>query len=235
MYIFYDWLLSLDFCAWLLSVDFCSGIISVVFYANGGDLEKVIKKENRGKSGIYRWKNLITGESYIGSSVQLSKRFSQYFSFEFINRCRGFSRIHRALLKYGYANFSVEILEYCEPDKLLEREKYYFELLQPEYNICSEPGSPMLGRKHSEESRAKMSAVALGRQISEEHKEKISLSMPNRIKIEVLDLETNINTSYDSMGAAARALNISISCINKDFKRNQKKPYKGRYIFKKID
>jgi hypothetical protein len=54
MYIFYDWLLSLDFCAWLLSVDFCSGIISVVFYANGGDLEKVIKKENRGKSGIYR-------------------------------------------------------------------------------------------------------------------------------------------------------------------------------------
>jgi len=54
MYIFYDWLLSLDFGAWLLSVDFCSGVISVVFYANGGDLEKVIKKENRAKSGIYR-------------------------------------------------------------------------------------------------------------------------------------------------------------------------------------
>lgn len=54
---------------------------------------------------------------------------------------------------------------------------------------------------------------------------------PYAQQIEVLDLETKISTSYDSMGAAARALNISISCINKYFIRNQKKPYKGRYVF----
>ena len=37
-------------------------------------------KENKGKSGIYRWVNISTGESYIGSAVDLSKRFSVYFS-----------------------------------------------------------------------------------------------------------------------------------------------------------
>lgn len=57
--------------------------------------------------------------------------------------------ICRALLKYGYSNFSLEVLEYCSPNKLLEREKYYFELFKPEYNISQEPGSPMLGRNHS--------------------------------------------------------------------------------------
>jgi hypothetical protein len=54
MYIFYDWLLSMDFHPWLLSVDFCSGVISMVIYSNAGEQEKVIKKENKGKSGIYR-------------------------------------------------------------------------------------------------------------------------------------------------------------------------------------
>jgi group I intron endonuclease len=60
-----------------------------------------------------------------------------------------------ALLLYGYSSFSLGILEYCAPSDILEREKYYFKLLNPEYNICSEPGAPMLGRNHSEETKDK--------------------------------------------------------------------------------
>jgi group I intron endonuclease len=44
--------------------------------------------------------------------------------------------ICRALLKYGYSNFSIEILEYCDPSELLKREKYYMDIFQPDYNIC---------------------------------------------------------------------------------------------------
>ncbi len=51
---------------------------------------------------------------------------------------------------------------------LLNREKYYFDLLLPDYNISKEPGSPMLGRIHSEETLEKMRAAALGRKHSEE-------------------------------------------------------------------
>jgi group I intron endonuclease len=65
--------------------------------------------------------------------------------------------ICRSLLKYGYYNFSIEILEYCEPSKCIEREKHYFKLFKPEYNISQNPTAPMSGRKHSDETKQKIS------------------------------------------------------------------------------
>lgn len=53
-----------------------------------------------------------------------------------------------------------------------------------------------------------MSAAGLGRKHTEEHKAKNSRSKPNCIKIEVLDLELNIKTIYNSIKEAARALKI---------------------------
>lgn len=54
--------------------------------------------------------------------------------------------INIALLKHGYSNFSLDILEFCEISKLMVQEKYYFNLLSPEYNILKIPGSPSKGR-----------------------------------------------------------------------------------------
>jgi group I intron endonuclease len=64
------------------------------------------------------------------------------------------SKIYRSLLKYGYSNFSLNILEYCKPDSLIAKEQYYIDLLNPEYNICKVAGSS-LGRKHSAETLLK--------------------------------------------------------------------------------
>jgi group I intron endonuclease len=47
------------------------------------------------------------------------------------------SIIARALIKYGYSNFQLDILEYCEPTNCIEREQYYIDLLKPEYNILT--------------------------------------------------------------------------------------------------
>jgi hypothetical protein len=91
------------------------------------------------------------------------------------------------------------------------------DIFKPQYNILKNAYS-LLGYKHSAESRAKMSAHAKNR--SEETLAKMSLSLPHAKKIEVTDVTTNISTSYDSMGAAARALNISKSCISRYFSRN---------------
>ena len=53
--------------------------------------------------------------------------------------------------------------------------------------------------------------------------------------IEVTDIQNNITTSYNSIKEAARALNIpSHKSISNYFSRNQQKPYKGQYTFKKI-
>ena len=78
---------------------------------------------------------------YIGSSVRLRIRLLQYYNAEYLER-NSSMRICRALLKYGYSNFSLTILEYCEPEECLVREKHYIDLMKPEYNFSQNPSSP---------------------------------------------------------------------------------------------
>ena len=86
---------------------------------------------------MYRWINLKNGKSYIGSSVNLSSRFQNYYSIYYLEEeiKRSQSIIARSLLKYGYSNFSLEIIEYCEKSKTIPREQYFLDKFQPEYNI----------------------------------------------------------------------------------------------------
>jgi len=77
--------------------------------------------------------------------------------------------ICNSLLKHDYLNFSLTILEYCEPKKCLEREKHYWGLLNPEYNLAKDPNAPMSGRKHSPESIKKMSDSKIGLQAGEKN------------------------------------------------------------------
>ena len=63
--------------------------------------------------------------------------------------------INKALLKYGYSNFSLQIIEYCNRDSVRTREQHYLDNLAHEYNILPTAGS-CLGRKHSEATKAKI-------------------------------------------------------------------------------
>lgn len=124
-------------------------IIPVVSYSNTDKDKYIIYKENKNKSGIYRWNDLETGDSYVGSALNLTNRLSKYFSFRFKrNILNSKSRINNSLLKYGYNKSRIDILEYCESKDLITREQYYMDLLEPEYNILKKAGSS-LGYKHS--------------------------------------------------------------------------------------
>jgi group I intron endonuclease len=131
-------------------------IIPTVSYSNADKDKHIIYKENRNKSGIYRWNNLITGKSYIGSSISLTSRLNAYYSLGYLKKRveKGSSIIYNSLLKYGYSNFSLDILEYCEPAILIKREQYYLDTLNPEYNILKKAGSS-LGYKHTKETLLK--------------------------------------------------------------------------------
>jgi len=163
--------------------------------------------------------------------------------------------ICRAMLKHGYSNFSLTILEYCEPGKCLEREGYYMKLLNPEYNYSTEPTASFYGLKHSEESRKKISEAKIGTQAGENNpffgknhsagaRKKISDAKLTHgrpegsgrpcQRIEVFDNKNNQTNIYDSIGETERALNISKAIISSYLKRNQQKPYKGQYIFKRV-
>nr|QBM31582.1 hypothetical protein [Arthrobotrys musiformis] len=81
----------------------------VIVYSNTDTERLKILKENRGKSGVYCWKNNLNGNTYIGSSIELSKRFIQYFNTKYLLLNNSMA-ICRALIKYGNSNFSLEIL-----------------------------------------------------------------------------------------------------------------------------
>lgn len=115
--------------------------------------------------------NLITNDKYVGQSIDLGKRFTKHFSlrnFFIIKKMRFLNKknnalknslvISRALIKYGYSNFTISVLEYCERANLNEREQYHMDLLKPVYNTLKVAGSSS-GYKHSQESKDKTSGA----------------------------------------------------------------------------
>ena len=63
--------------------------------------------------------------------------------------------ISKALLKYGYINFRLYILEYYDKSDLMAREQYFLDNLLPEYNVLKSAGS-LRGYIHSEKAKLKM-------------------------------------------------------------------------------
>lgn len=172
--------------------------LPVKVYLDLSDI-KTIYKENKRRSGIYRWVNLINGSTYIGSGEDLTRRFRDYFSPKWLIKesLKNNSIIYRALLKNGYSKFRLEILEYCEKAKTLEREQYYLDVLKPTYNICKVAGSS-LGRKTNSSTRLKLKYIWMVRLFKEKNN-----SLPEQInftefilnwfekKVKKLELITN--------------------------------------------
>ena len=105
--------------------------------------------------------------------------------------------IERALLKHGYSNFRLEILEYCGIEELLEREQYYLDNLTLQYNTVKKAGST-LGYKHTPESITKMRDFEL----SDEVKARKALSTANatasrRIAVIVENIQTNEKLEFN--------------------------------------
>jgi len=57
-----------------------NNIKPAVVYDNADTQKLQILKENKNKSGVYRWVNIETGESYVGSSRNLYQRLHIYYS-----------------------------------------------------------------------------------------------------------------------------------------------------------
>jgi group I intron endonuclease len=133
-----------------------------------------LKLSIKNKTGIYQLVILINGKSYVGSSVNLNRRLNEYLNPLYLNRNfkKGNSAIINALLKYGYINFGIKILEFIEFEPkfskserksiILSKEQYFIDLIKPEYNINLRAGSKF-GRVYSEEVKRKMSLAKKGK------------------------------------------------------------------------
>lgn len=126
-------------------------------------------------SGIYF---IIHGKSmkrYIGQAKDLDRRLEQHWK-KLSNNKHENSHLQRAYNKYGRDAFFVASTP-CAIDDLNEREQYFIDTMwDMSYNICKAAGKPpgFKGRKHSEEHKAKVSAIHKGKTVSAETRAKLS-------------------------------------------------------------
>lgn len=122
-------------------------------------------------SGIYAIVFRPTGKMYIGSAINMRKRWLQHQN-TLKRNCHRNPYLQYAWNKYGPECFCFLELERAEPDRLVEREQDYIDELKAcdrdhGFNLCVTAGS-QLGMKRSLESRGKMAAAQLGRKQSPE-------------------------------------------------------------------
>lgn len=154
-------------------------------------------------NSIYLITNLIDGKQYVGVTCRtVEERFKEHL----LEAADGSKSIlHNAIRKYGPENFSVVTVEDNIPDDSAEeRERYYIKLYQTFYTSCkgynmTEGGGGVVGYKHSEDSKQKISqslkghvfpasrnakirSAMIGRDYKQEWKDALSKSRMGRFK-----------------------------------------------------
>lgn len=114
----------------------------------------------KNKAGIYMFFNLVNGNTYIGSSVKLDRRFRAHIS----NISKVKYPIYNAFIKNGLNNFAFLVLQFFEPSEeiCLGLEQNYLDIYNPEYNLLKLAGSSQ-GFKHSPETIANLKKSHAGK------------------------------------------------------------------------
>ena len=117
--------------------------------------------------GIYKITNIKNNRYYIGSSVNINKRWLTHK--RLLNKGEHENNfLQNSWDKHGEESFVFEVLEVVsELSNLLIREQYYLDLIKPfnketTFNLCETAGN-MLGFRHTNETKEKMSISQLNR------------------------------------------------------------------------
>lgn len=165
------------------------------------DILFINEERDKNKIGIYVIANNINGKMYVGKSINaIKERFWVHLA-TLKNGKHFNSYLLKSFNKYGGENFSFYLLEECN-EKIEEKEIYWIaklETMKFGYNMTvggdGTSGYVMskkrkkeiaefnrknnLGRKHTEETKAKMSKAHIGTHFSQE-----SIDKANKTKIE---------------------------------------------------
>ncbi|MEI7942978.1 MAG: NUMOD3 domain-containing DNA-binding protein [Candidatus Riflemargulisbacteria bacterium] len=127
-------------------------------------------------SGIYIITTpTINDKFYIGSAKSISSRWQFHLS-QFKRNIHPNIHLQNTVNKYGLDILEFKVLFYCEIKDLIFFEQRAIDIYSPKYNICKIAGS-CLGRKHSEETKIKISNSHKGipgKPHTEDTKERIS-------------------------------------------------------------
>lgn len=190
--------------------------------------------ENINRTGIYKWTNIESDKSYIGSAIDLSTRFKNYYNISYLEReiLTSNSIIYRALLKYGYSKFRLDILKVCDPINLIDREQYYLDLFKPEYSILKTAGY-FKGSVHTEATIELIHAAKLGRNLSEKVKLAITKGNIQAQSVLVTDNKIGETIEFTFIRKTAEYIDLHHSYIAKCLKNNNTYIGKDYTIVKK--
>lgn len=143
---------------------------------------------------IYVIRNLVNCKVYIGQTKDLAQRKAGHL---YAMRKDTNRPLYRSMRKHGIENFTFEVLEECADEAVNEREQHWvahFDSFNPEkgYNLTNggkqhfehsvqtrqKISDVRRGQKlgpRSDETKMKISRAHLGKRLSEEHRQKISM------------------------------------------------------------
>lgn len=168
-------------------------------------------------SGIYRIRNRRNGKCYYGSSVNLKARVLEHFASLRLRKHHNIV-LQRAWTKYGKSSFVFEVIVILEKEELIPTEQRLLDLGLGEYNVARHSQTSMRGRKHSPETRRKMSethkklarvpgykSVMHGRKHSVEARRKIGKASRERMIGQRHSMETRKKMSESQKKCWARS------------------------------
>ena len=128
---------------------------------------------------VYAIRNTANNRAYIGSTTNYKSRWHTHRS----TLRRGVHHsfiLQKAWNKYGEDAFSFELLIVCSKAQRIEYETRLMAL--ESYNVLRTPKEESVrgGWTHSDEFKAKMSALNKGKKLTAEHKEKLALAQLGR-------------------------------------------------------
>ena len=183
-------------------------------------------------SGIYKIENQTNGKTYVGSSLDIGKRFCEHRAAlrRGGHRCAG---LQKAWTLYGEDMFAFIIVERCEPSERISREQTWLDITRSADSRFGYNSAPVaqscLGTKRTDEQKAAARLRGLGRHVSTETRARISaanlrrdsaaafVSSTRNAKLSVDDVEfiKRVRASGTSSLRLAEMFNVDRSTITR--------------------
>lgn len=182
-------------------------------------------KQDLKRSGVYIILNKLNNHRYVGSSKNIYSRLLKHRSLLRAGKHEN-SHLQNAWNKYTESNFDYAVLEYCEIDKLYEREQFFIDTLSPEYNIAPRADSAGF---ISESMRKNMSISRITGIKSG------SIPKTHNKPIFVYNKNGDFVGYWDSIRSACLALEIDYSCVQRVIKGEYTQTCGYKFFFEKQD
>lgn len=130
-------------------------------------------------SGIYSIRTSVNNRIYVGSSINLWKRYKQHKN-DLKTSIHHNVKLQRHVHKFGIDSLLFEIIEFCDKEILIEREQYWIDYhkaydILTGFNINLKAESS-IGVKRSDEYKKNVSIRVTGTKWSKENKRNLQLS-----------------------------------------------------------